>query len=63
MYISTSGNKGLHVTVSVQCAASCKSRPLSSGLVGALLTERQPATRVRFVILDDFIECKHSITE
>ena len=35
---STSDNKGIHVTTSVQCATSCKSRPPSSGLVGEFST-------------------------
>ena len=38
MYMSTSYNKGIYATTSVQCAAACKWLQPGSGLVDAFLT-------------------------
>ena len=67
MYISTSDSKGIHVTTSAMCCVlQMATARLGAGwrvLHGAVWCMRQPATRVRFVILDDFIEYKHCFTE
>ena len=61
MCISTSDNKGIHVTTrrAMCCVLQIATAQLGVGwrvFDGAGWRMRQPATRVRFVILDDFSE-------